>query len=377
MNIPFLPYPKLYASYKKEVDAAMRDTLRGGRFILGKEVEEFEKNFAEYLGVKHVVGLNSGTDALLLALHAAGVGPGDEVITVSHTFIATIQVIKHVGATPILVDIEDDGLMDVDLVGAAITEKTKAIIPVHLSGDVVESPVIHAHLASHKRTHDIKVIEDAAQAIGAVYTVQGSLTANKSGTIGDAGCFSFYPAKILGTFGDAGALATNDDAVAEEVRKLRNHYDISKKPLDSVVGPYKFGWNSRMDNVWAAVLNAKLPHLEEDIARRHVVASMYTLGLNDLPLELPVMREGRVFQDYVIRSEMRDELAAYLKDKGIGILGHDLLPNHKYPGLGLDHFHLPKTEQYIAQQIRIPCNQFMKDKEVEYVIKTIRRFHGM
>lgn len=360
MNVPFFPYKKVRSAYPRAIKARERSEHLG-HFILGPEVEEFEQKFADYIGVRHAIGLNSGTDALLLALAAAGVGPGDEVITVSHTFIATIQVIHHLGAEPILVDIDDDGLIDTNLVKEAVTENTKAIIPVHLEGNV-------RHLDT--MPVGIPIIEDAAQAIGA------SWNGKKTGSYGIAGCFSFYPAKILGTLGDAGALVTNDSLLAEEVRKLRNHYLIGKQD-HSFINTFSFGWNSRLDTGNAAILSEKLRSLDEDIARRHVIASMYTLAFHDLPLILPQMKEGRVFQDYVIRSDRRNELAQYLKDHGVGILGHDLLPNHLHPGLGLDHFHLPKTEEYIRTQVRIPCNHFMKDTQVEYVIKTVRKFYGM
>src|SRR3990167_817075 len=297
MKVPFIEYPKLYTEYP--VDDAMKAALVCGKFILQDEVERFEKRFAEYLGVKHFIGLNSGTDALMLALICAGVGPGDEVITVSNTFIATIQVIHHLGATPILVDVGEDGLMDMDLVEKAVTEKTKAIIPVHLSGDVANIDELKSILFRRIQSsvdvwdNNIKIIEDSAQAIGAKRNILeedgSSFVYYKAGTQSFAGCFSFYPAKVLGTFGDAGGLAINDDAVAERVRGLRNHGNVSKEKHSS----YEFGWNSRLDNIWAAVLNVKLDFLELDLKKRKDIAEIYNEELKGLPITLPVNREGR------------------------------------------------------------------------------------
>lgn len=359
MTIPFLDYKQLYSRYQPGVDDAMQQALVCGHLILQEDVEEFERRFAEFLGVKHVVGLNSGTDALLLALAAAGVSPGDEVITVSHTFIATIQVIHHLGATPVLVDVGEDGLMHTQRAISAITKKTKAIIPVHLSGDMASAIFLSEHSG-------VPVIEDAAQAIGA------ERNGRKAGTIGLAGCFSFYPAKVLGTFGDAGALVTNDSEVAERVRRLRNHGGVTKEKYPY----YEFGWNSRLDNVWAAVLTEKLKRLPADLKRRETIAQRYLVAFQDLPVGLPVNRPGRIWQDFVLRIKHPLKLAKYLKERGIGTLGTGMLPNHKHPGLGLEHFSLPVTEALVRESIRIPCNQFLTDEEVTYVIETTRAFYA-
>ncbi len=368
MQVPFTKYDQFYKKYQKELRPAILNTLKSGRLVLQREGEEFETNMAEYLGVKHFLGVSDGTDALLIALKAAGIGPGDEVITVSHTFVATIQVIAHLGATPVLVDIGDDYLMDMDKVLAAITPKTKAIIPVHLSGDVCDMTKL-LEIATER---NILVIEDAAQALGAQWA------GRKAGTFGKAGCFSFYPAKILGAFGDAGGIATNDDAMAEEIGKLRNHYMIGKRPV-SDAEVFKFGYNSRLDNVWAKVLDIKLSHLPEDIEIRSHIAKIYDNFLAVLPSEtifLPSERAGRIYQDYVIRTLRQKELVAFLAESGIGTLGIDLIPNHQHKGLGLENFSLPKTEAYTSQFVRLPCNQFMKPKEAHYVAKKIKEFYG-
>lgn len=375
MKVPFLDYRKLYSEYPG-VDDAMKRALVNGKLILGPDVEEFERKFAEFLGVKHVIGLNSGTDALLLSLVAAGVGPGDEVITVSHTFIATIQVIHHLGATPILVDVGEDGLMDMDQVDNAINSKTKAVIPVHLSGDVADMNRLHAAL----RGRNIHIIEDAAQAIGSRWLWFEKDNEDKyiavprmAGSMSFSGCFSFYPAKVLGTFGDAGAVATNDDAVAKRIFSLRNHGGVSKYGQDT----YEFGWNSRMDNVWAAVLNEKLDHLPSDLKKREAIAQYYNEQLKHLPLTLPVNWPGRIWQDYVVRTEQRDELYKYMTEQGVGTLGADIIPNHLHPGLNLEQFDLPLTNQITIESLRIPCNHFMSPEDAEYVVKVIREFYGV
>jgi len=364
MKVPFLDYKKLYSHYQPGVDEAMKQALVSGHMILQEDVEEFERKFAEFLGVKHVVGLNSGTDALLLALVAADVGAGDEVITVSHTFIATIQVIHHLGATPVLVDVGEDGLMDIEQVYKARTDKTKAIIPVHLSGDYVEN-IANRDIDADTFTHfayknGIEVIEDAAQAIGA-----------KGVGYGLAQCYSFYPAKVLGTFGDAGALVTSNSDIANRVRSLRNHGGVTKYDQES----YEYGWNSRMDNVWAAVLNEKLDYLPTDLKKREAVAHRYLEALQGYPLILPVDRPGRIWQDFVIRTEQQVELITHLKKNGIETLGGGMVPNHKHPGLGLDHFSLPNTEKWVATSVRLPCNQFISSEEVEYVIANVKSFY--
>ncbi len=374
MRVPFLDYKKLYSHYQG-VDDAMKQALVCGHMILQEDVEEFERKFAKMLGVKHFIGLASGTDALMLALVAAGVGPGDEVITVSHTFVATIQVIHHLGATPILVDVGEDGLMDMEQVKFELTDTTKAIIPVHLSGDVCDREALKGLLFESyrgKKTMPL-VIEDAAQAINA------ERDGIKAGAWGFAGCFSFYPAKVLGTFGDAGGLSTNDDAVAARVRSLRNHSDISKKPVDPN-HQFEFGWNSRLDNVWAAVLNVKLAQLKNDLWQRGEIARFYNKMLQGVPITLPVDRPGRIWQDYVIRAKdktERDQLNAYLNEHDIGTLGADILANHLHPGLGLDHFKLTITERITDTSIRIPCNHFMTVAESIYVAHTIKEFYGM
>lgn len=350
MQVKFLPYDRLYTAYQDDIDAVIKRSLVNGKLILQEDVEEFERKFAEFLGVKHVVALNSGTDALLLALVAAGVGPGDEVITVSHTFIATIQVIHHLGAKPVLVDVGEDGLMDIEKAAAAWTKKTKAIIPVHLSGDYMDLTYFF----------DLPIIHDSAQALGAEVP------------IGFANCYSFYPAKVLGTFGDAGALVTNDDGVAWRVRSLRNHGGVTKYDQEQ----YEYGWNSRMDNIWAATLNVKLDELGVDLKKRGAIAKRYLEEFKYLPFTLPVDRHGRIWQDFVIRLDDPKSLADFLSGQGIETLGVGQLANHKHPGLGLEHYSLPTTEKWVVTSLRLPCNHVMTPEEVDYVIEKVRAFYG-
>lgn len=284
--IPFLPYNKLFQKEKSEFVDALYDVIDSGHFILGPDVELFEKNLAEYIGTKYAVGVNSGTDALFLTLKAAGIKAGDEVICPSHTFIATIQTIAQTGATPILVDIGDDGLMDIDALMKMDSSKWKAIIPVHLEGKTVDME----RLTSIYK--DLIIIEDAAQALGAASDNQ------KAGSFGLAGCFSFYPAKIMGVPGDAGAITTNDENLYKELLLLRNHYGIGK----GVEGKVKYGYNSRLDNLLARFLNIRFKKIDSILARRKEIADRYLAGLKDIPgLVLPLDQEGRVWQDFCVR----------------------------------------------------------------------------
>lgn len=374
MQVRFFDPAKGYRRHKEEIDTTIQDVLGRGDLVLREDVERFEQSLADFVGTKYAVGLNSGTDALFFALLAAGIGPGDEVITVSHTFIATIQTIVQCGATPILVDVGADGLMDMDEVAKAITPRTKAIIPVHLEGNVCDLRA----LVALKGLHDdqFSIIEDAAQALGG--EVVGKAITKKAGSVGIAGCFSFYPAKILGAYGDAGALVTSDEKVYEEVKRLRNHYYIGKYMgiEDQVV---RYGYNSRLDNLQAAVLNVKMRYLKDWLDRRKEIANLYTNELNGIPnLLLPTNAQGRVWQDYVIRvlNGERNELKDYLKNAGIETLGADLIPNHTYKGLGLEKYTLPNTERIYAEQIRLPCNENLTDEEVGHVIRTIKEFYG-
>lgn len=343
---------------------AIEKILSHGGLVIGAspEIEEFEKNLASFLGVKHAVATGSGTQSLCLAYRAVGIGPGDEVITTSHTFVATIDQIKYLGAVPVLVDIGEDGLIDPDLIEKAITPRTKAIVPVHLEGKVCDMD----RIMDIAKRYNLVVVEDAAQAVGAKYK------ARTAGTIGNAGCFSFFPAKVLGSFGNGGAVITNDDQIAADVRMRRCNGNIGKNP--DINAP--LGWNLEPDGLQCAVLNVTLKYLPERLARRAEIASRYDEAFKDLSMKLPLKQEGRIYQDYVVRlesREKRDAFAAYLAERGVGVLGHNLTPNHLYKSLGA-HFNLPKTEEYTFTQCRIACNPDLTDEEVEKVIENVRSF---
>lgn len=347
MTVRFLDYRKLYTNYQQEIDAVIKRCLVNGKLILQDDVESFERRFAEFLGVKHVIGLNSGTDALLLALRACGV-EGGEVITSAHTFKSTVGAIINAGATPITVDINEYGAMDLDEVEEKITRSTRAIIPVHLAGD-------HVNMTKLKRiAGDISIIEDACQGVGAEYNGQ------KLGTIGRAGAFSFYPAKILGCFGDGGAMATNDRAVAKYAYEARNHFKGNN--LD-------YGVNSRLDNLQAAVLSVKLDYLVTDIKKREEVAKRYNYEFVNLPIGLPRRSVGRVYQDYIIRTHRRDDLHEYLKENGVETL------KNEYP-FTMDFKKPKRAKVYEKETLRLPCNHIMDMEEVEYVTDKVKEFYG-
>jgi dTDP-4-amino-4,6-dideoxygalactose transaminase len=286
-------------------------------------------------------------------LKLIGLKPGDEVITVGHTFHATVEAIYWNGATPILVDVGADGQMDVDSAIAAVSERTRAIIPVHLMGDMVDIKRLKDELAKIGR-QDIIILEDACQALGS------SRNGTFAGASGIGGAFSFYPAKTLGAMGDAGAFTTNDKGLADELRDMRCHYKFN---------PGKYGFNSRLDNLQAAILNAKLNHLSEMILHRQGVADIYNDGLLDVEdIDLPTMRAGRVYQDYIIRTDKRNELATFLKDHGIETLKND----YHFPDS------LPKPPHTVfleSQTLRLPCNDVLEVEEVDYVVNKIHEFY--
>ena len=362
-KIPFVNYPLQYRNLEEEISKAIKDVLNRGDLILRKDVEEFEKNLASFLGVKYAVGVNSCTDAMILSLKAAGIKEEDEVITVSHTFFATIEAIVHCGAKPILIDVNEDFLMDADKIEKAITPKTRAIMPVHLNGRVCGMDKI----MEIAEKNNLIIIEDAAQALGAMFENK------KAGSFGLAGCFSFYPAKLLGAFGDGGAVVANDEHFAEKIRLLRNHGQKTKTEI------VLYGFTSRLDNLQAAVLNVKFKYLPSFIERRREIAGLYNQGLSDLTeVKLPPKSDERhfdVYQNYVARAEKRDELFEFLKEKGVETLIKDPFPNHLQAELGLSRFSLPLTEQLAKEVISLPLYPELTDSQIEYVISCIREFY--
>lgn len=307
----------------------------------------------------------NGSDALNIAVKVLGIGPGDEVITVSHTFVATIAAIAHAGATPVLADVGEDYNMDHLAIEKLITKKTKAIIPVHLNGRTCQMGQIMALAESY----NLHVIEDSAQAIG------GKFDRQNAGTFGIMSTNSFYPFKVLGCFGDGGAITTNDDDLNYKLRCLRDNGQ------DRSTGEILFwGWNSRLDNLQAAILLVLMKHLPEMIERRREIAAMYTNGFRGIEnLEIPQgpdeeERYHNVFQNYVIASPKRDELVAYLRENGIGTLISWPTPTHFHPQLNLSHFSLPNTERLSREVVSLPMHPALTDAEVNYVIETVSRF---
>lgn len=354
-----------YARLKNEIDTTMQDVLARGDLIARRDLREFEEHLAAYVGTKYAVGLNSGFHALHLACIAAGLGPGDEVIVPAHTFVASVSAIVLVGATPVLVDSGPDFNMDVDSFERAITPKTKAVMPVHLNGRLCNMDRVMA-LANK---HHLLVIEDAAQGLGATYG------GKMAGAFGFAGCFSFYPFKALGAFGDAGALVTNDETVATMAIRLRYNGE------DRETGEYHHhGFTCLLDNLQAAVLDVKLKYFPQWLARRRQLAERYHAGLGDVSeLHLPHF-DGEAFHDsyqnYVVRAQRRDELAAYLKENGIETLVQWSKPMWKHKGLELGEHHLPGVEAICREVISLPMNAEISDESVDTVIAAVRSFYG-
>jgi dTDP-4-amino-4,6-dideoxygalactose transaminase len=362
-KVRFVNYPRQYQQLKKEFDHVFEEVMSGGNFILRRHLEEFEKIIAEYVGTKCAIGVNTGTDALYLSARALGFGPGDEVITVAHTFVATVGAIVQCGATPVLVDITDDFNMDVDQVEAATTSKTKGIIPVHLNGHACNMDKI----MDIAKKYNFRVIEDAAQALGAKFKNKRCVS------FGDTGIFSFYPAKMLGTAGDGGMVCTNDDGLARKIRAFRDNGRV-----DSVEVIECFGWCTRLDNLHAAILNMKFNYFDKWVKRRREIARMYDEGLSGVGDIITHPRSNDdyfdVYQNYVIRSKHRDDLVRYMKASGIEVLISWPKPLHKQPALKLDHFKLPKTEQISAEVLSLPMYPELTDNEAEIVIETVKAF---
>jgi dTDP-4-amino-4,6-dideoxygalactose transaminase len=362
LNIPILDLSPEIDLLWDELQDAIKGVLRSGHFIMGPNVKAFEEEIAKYLGVKHAIGLNSGTDALFLALRALGIGPGDEVITTAFTFFATAEAISHVGATPVFLDIDPKTYnIDVDLIEAAITPRTKAIIPVHLFGQMVDMDIVMA-LASK---HGLKVVEDVAQAMGATFN------GKKAGTVGDVGTYSFFPTKNLGAYGDGGLLTTNDDQVAETVRKLRAHGSL-KKYFNEVVG-----YNSRLDELQAAILRVKLPYLDEWNIERRKAAQVYGELLKDVPgIGLPVEDPGafHVYHQYTIRVlGNRDEVQRRLAGNGISTMVYYPVPVHRLPIYDAVQWTLPVAESTAGEVLALPIWPSITEELQARVVYELRR----
>ncbi|MBN1121769.1 MAG: DegT/DnrJ/EryC1/StrS family aminotransferase [Anaerolineae bacterium] len=361
-QIPLVDLQAQYRTIKPEIDAAIQQVIDTTDFILGHAVGEFEAAFADYCQAAFAIGLNSGTDALCLALRAVGVGPGDKVITTPHTFIATAEAITMCGAVPVFVDIDPVTYnIDPALVEDAVTSKTKALLPVHLYGQ----PADMDPLLEIAQRHNIRVIEDAAQAHGALYK------GHRVGTLGNAACFSFYPGKNLGAYGDAGAVTTNDPDVAQEIRLLRNHGRAAKYEHDRV------GFNNRMDGIQGAVLKVKLKHLDTWNEKRAKIAAMYTELLGD-SVETPTVPDWAVssWHLYVIRVEQRDRLFERLRKAGIGVGIHYPIPLHLQPAytdLGHKEGDFPHAEAAAKSILSLPMYPELSDSQIEIIVEAVKQ----
>jgi len=369
MNVPLVDLQAQYASLKDEVRAALERVLASQRFVLGDEVRRLENSLAEYCETKHAIGCASGSDALLLALMALDTGEGDEVITTPASFFATASAIARLGARPVFVDIDRRTYnIDVSQVADAITAKTKAIIPVHLYGQCAEMDPL---LALGER-HGIPIIEDAAQAIGA--TDHG----RRAGSMGAIGCFSFYPTKNLGGAGDGGIVTTNDDALAQRLRRLRAHGGMTEYEHVEV------GINSRLDELQAAVLNVKLPHLDQWSDARARVAGVYTRLLDEADLSFavtaPYLRRDcrHIFHQYVIRvPRHRDALMDHLRERGVGTKIYYPIPLHRqecFSYLGYQAGAFPEAESAAAETFALPIYPELTEAQQTYVVESIASF---
>jgi dTDP-4-amino-4,6-dideoxygalactose transaminase len=353
----------VYDELRAELDAAFARVMQSGWFVLGSEVEAFERAFAAYCGARHCVGVANGLDALVLVLRAWDIGPGDEVIVPSNTYIATWLAASQVGATPVPVE-PDPATFNIDpaRIERAITPRTRAILPVHLYGQCADM----APIVALARSRGLRVLEDAAQAAGA------SCRGARSGALGDAAGFSFYPGKNLGAFGDGGAVVTNDDAVASKVRTLRN-YGSQVKYHNEVKGT-----NSRLDELQAALLAPRLAVLDEWNARRERIAQRYRAGLAGSPLELPQVGAGNIhtWHQFVVRSDRRDHLQAGLATAGVGTMIHYPVPPHLQPAyaeMGLARGAFPIAEAIHDQVLSLPMGPHLPDAQCDYVIESVQR----
>ncbi len=364
MGVPYIDLRVGYEDLKAEIDAAVSRVLAGGCFVLGENVEAFEEEFGRWLGGVEVATVNSGTDALYLALKALDVGPGDEVITVSHTAVNTALAISKVGARPVFLDVDDDTYcMDTEGLERARSDRTRAVMPVHLYGHPADMDPIMAFAGEH----GLAVIEDCAQAHGAAYKGRAA------GTIGTVGCFSFYPTKNLGACGDGGAVVTADSGLAAKIRSLANCGQGQQRYLNVYKGDV-----SRLDEIQAAILRIKLKRLDEYSDRRRRAAAVYHRGLAGSGLTLPVEREwGRhVYHLFVIRTARRDELQSYLSTRGVRTLIHYPVPVHKQPAYADETggMVLPVTERIVKEILSLPVFPEIDQAQLSQVIDSILGF---
>jgi dTDP-4-amino-4,6-dideoxygalactose transaminase len=367
MQIPFFRYPHLFNQYRDETMSAMVDVMERGAFILQKEVTEFEEGIEKMINVRHAIGVANGTDGLIIALRAAGVHPGDEVIVPSHTYVASAASIHFVGATPVLVDCLDDHMIDPASVEAAISSKTTCIMPIQLNGRTANMDALQKIADKHK----LVIVEDAAQGLGSTFK------GKHAGTFGAAAEFSLYPAKVLGCFGDGGIITTNDDAVAKQINLLRDH---GRNEQGLVV---TWGLNSRLDNLQAGILNVRLRHFPAEINRRRELAARYDAGLRDVPeMLLPPAPDSDknhfdVYQNYEVEGERRDALRSHLEADGVRtIIQWAGTPVHGFNLPGVRVTDLPRTRKLFERCFLLPMNTSLTNDEVDYICASIRRFYG-
>ena len=362
-KVRFVNPARLYSVLKEELDAAYFEVMSKGDLIDRQQLSDFEENLARFVGTRYAVGLNSGYDALHLSLRAAGIGPGHEVIVPAHTFVATCSAVVNAGATPVLVDVTDDFNIDVDQIERAITPRTRGIIPVHLSGWMADMPRIMDLAARHK----LVVVEDACQSLGSTIHGKGA------GAWGMTGCWSFYPFKMLGAYGDGGAITTDDPDVAQFVRRMRYNGE------DRATGEYHgHGYTCLLDNLQAAFLGVKLRYLPSWIERRKAIATRYQKALSDIPdLMLPHYdRAGfdHVYQNYTLRSRQGNEFSEHMKRGGVEVLTQFRKPYYRHQELQLDDRGFPVTEAISRDVCSLPMAVELEDDEVDYVIQVVRAF---
>jgi dTDP-4-amino-4,6-dideoxygalactose transaminase len=365
-TIPLVDLQAQYAGIKEEIDSAVQRVLNHCGFIMGPEVKAFEEDFADYCGAEQAVGVASGTAALHLAAMACGAGPGDEIITTPFTFFASGEAISQSGARPVFVDIDPQTYnIDPEQIEDAITPRTRAIMPVHLYGQ----PADMGSILDIARKHDLRVIEDAAQAHGSEYR------GRRAGSMGDLACFSFYPSKNLGAYGDGGMVTGSDPELISTVRKLRDHGRVSKYEHDQL------GWGYRLDALQAAILGVKLRHLDDWNEARRAHASRYAELLADVEVVVPVELDHvkHIYHCYVIRTPRRDELVEHLKKQGTGVVIHYPLPVHLQPAykdLGYRPGDFPVSEACAAEVVSIPMFPELTDEQQQRVVSQIKEFVG-
>lgn len=362
MEIKFNDFQKQYKDRSSKIDKAIKEVLNSGWYILGHQVINFEKKFADYIGTKYAIGVANGMEAIQIALLAFNIGIGDEVITTSHSAAATALAIVAVGAKPVFVDIDEYFHINADKIEKKITNKTRAIIPVHLYGQSVDLDKVQNICKKYK----IKLIEDCAQAHGALYKNR------KVGSFGDINCFSFYPTKNLGAFGDGGAITTNNKNFYDKIIQLRNYGQESRYIHK------RYGLNSRLDEIQAAILKVQLDYLDKDNKTRQKLAKIYAEKLSIIKeIKLPKLRKNcqPVFHLFVIETSKRDCLSEYLKSKGVATLIHYPIPIHKQPCfIKTNYLTLPILESKVKIILSLPIHPFLTKKEIVYICNQIKLF---